>query len=107
MSVHTKVLTEGSVSTTATTVYTCPTGKTAIVKTLAIGKSAAPADTMTVTLTRAGNVRTALVAPLGVGAGATTPAPYWVLAPGDGLRLQTATGAMTYWVSGVELIGVA
>lgn len=92
---------------TARTIYTCPAGRTAIVKDVAY-------YTTSTTVIRVGVKRAGVVANVWSGKGPTSesslPRAVWVvLEPGDELEVQRVSGTTAYDVvcSGTELDGVA
>lgn len=107
MSVRTKVLVTQALIAGSQTVYTCPAGKTAIVKTISLSRSSAGAVTVTTLLVRALAGRGAYLTSLSIAAPIQTIQTYLVLGPGDQLRFTLDTGTGDCWVSGVELVGVA
>lgn len=107
MSVRTKVLAAANLAPVVAILYTCPAGRTAIVKGVVVQKAAAGAVTATLSMLRAGNATTVLITPLGIGPAAPNFAVYWAMAPGDQLRGVVDGGAAGVWVTGVELEGVA
>lgn len=110
MSVHSKVLASGpsGPSNTLKTIYTCPAGRTAIVKDLRASKDVSGALFLYMAVASGPEVtslinRTVPDTELVVG-----QQPWIVLMPGDRLTFQTnAQPAWHYWVSGTELTGVA
>lgn len=95
-------------STTLQTVYTCPAGRTAIVKTLNYGKGGTGAGRLDVTVLRGAVAYFAAVVQLSnLGVQANHLEMWLVLEPGDVLRAVTDGPTIDLWVSGTELVGVA
>jgi len=96
--------------TSAHTVYTCPTGKTAIVKDVRVTNHGTLSVSVLFEVVRS-STGYRLVNYQGVSSGQATGSTgaFIVLEPGDSLRF-TATGttpSYSCWVSGAELAGVA
>lgn len=109
MPVRTARLAVGSagVSGAGVVMYTCPTGKTAIIKDIRVGSTGGAAADFLI-----GGVSGPAVVRLLTG---NVPAgdvrglqPWIVLEPGDEIFIvPSVTGALNYWLSGTELDGVA
>jgi hypothetical protein len=87
--------------------YTCPAGRTAILKDIRLGSTAAGASTYLVGLTSGPLTVRALsgTVPNGDVVGLQ---PYLVLAPGDALFVVPGIlNGFNFWISGSELDGVA
>lgn len=100
----------GAIKATATlaTIYTCPAGRTAIVKELALGKGATGSVTATVTVLRGAVAYfVAVVTMSNLGGQAVHQDRWFVMEPGDVLRAVTDGVTVDVWVSGTELVGVA
>lgn len=108
MAVRTKKLAAGQLSTlnAFVTVFTCPAGRTAIVKDLRSANTG-PAQTLIIWAASSGPSQTRLISQtVDVGSPAFAQV-YVVLEPGDELRLIGTAGSVTYHVSGSLLDGVA
>lgn len=108
MTVRTKRLAAGIVNTlnTFVTVFTCPPGRTAIVKDLRSANTG-PAESLVIWAAASGANQTRLInATVPVGS-PTFASVYVVLEPGDELRLLSVAGSVTFHVSGSLLDGVA
>lgn len=90
-----------------TTVYTCPQGKTAIVKDLRSGNDGS-VQAFIIWSVLSGPVRTRLILTV-ANAGDTSFAAglFVVLEPGDQLQLRIDASNVSYHVSGAELDGLA
>jgi hypothetical protein len=109
MPVRTLALAQGFVTpgATAVTVYTCPSGRTAILKDVRVwNNSAASVAYVVATGSGAG---LCLLQNATLAAGACFGAGVWtVLEPGHTLQLSASvSGVLSYWLSGTELVGVA
>lgn len=107
MAVRTKVLAVGTGSSVLTTLYTCPAGETAILKSLSLAKLAAGAVSFDVSILRAGTPRVVFREQFPLTSTVVHREVWIVLMPDDQLRVQTDTGSVTVWASGTELEGVA
>lgn len=107
MAVRTKVLAAASATTTVTTIYTCPSSETAILKTISASKLAAGAVSMDLSILRSGVSRVVFREQFPVTSTVVNREVWIVLMPGDELRAATDTGTATLWLSGTELEGVA
>lgn len=112
MTVRTARLAAGNSGAAAAqlTMYTCPAGRTAIIKDLRFAKNLTSGPEYLFVTLRTGAVTVGLFN-LVVGDGQTVVAfaqPWVVLEPGDFIRIFSNTaGAWGYWLSGTELEGVA
>ena len=90
------------------TVYTCPSGKTAIVKSLHLSNNAGSATTTIVAVASGAAIVNLRVTSLASNDQIHMESPYLVMEPGDELLINAdQTNAIKYWVSGVELQGLA
>lgn len=110
MAVRTKQLANGVLTTTLTSLYTVPAGKTAIIRSIHYYNPAGGATT-TVFFSAliGGNSRGIVISP-GVLVNTTPLFPdFWfVLGPGDSLRgSANPSSAVQFLISGAELEGVA
>lgn len=88
------------------TIYTCPSGKTALVKDLSL-YSGAGCSVAAIFVERSGPVRVSVTTG-SLGADATRRlSTFVVLEPGDTIGVYSESGTFTVWVSGAELDGVA
>lgn len=107
MPVRTKSLAGFSATTTLATVYTCPAGETAILKSVSLAKLAAGAVSFDLSVLRSGVSRVVFRELFPV-TSTVVHREFWiVLQPDDQLRAQTDTGSVTGLLSGTELEGVA
>jgi len=105
--IATKTLAAATATTALTGIYTCPTGETAILKSLCLAKLASGGVSLDLTILRSATSRVVYRHAFGI-AGEVVYVELWiVLMPGDVLRAQTDTGTATIWASGSELEGVA
>lgn len=89
------------------TVYTCPGGRTAILKDIRVVGRTDPAQTYTVYLVSGPTLVFLLRGSLAANAPAAAQG-FVVMEPGDQLRVDTpVTDHIAYWVSGAELDGLA
>lgn len=89
-------------------IYTCPAGRTAIIKDVRLASVVTGGQQTAMSLNSGPTFVTVLNGSVPQNAFSITPTPYWVLEPGDHLDILTPTaGGVHYWVSGVELDGVA
>lgn len=108
MPVRTKELGQHVSSAVLTTLYTCPSDRTAIVKELLVGKTSTGARVCTVTVLRGAVAYIVAIVNLSnLGAQLERLERWTVLEPGDVLRTQMDTSTATVWASGTELVGVA
>lgn len=107
MTVRSRTLAASSVGAAGATLYTVPADRTAILKSIVVGKTGTPAQTVTLTIVRSAVTYGLLVNSLGIGASSAHHTVYVILQPGDQVRGQTDVGTVTLWLSGVELAGVA
>jgi hypothetical protein len=110
MAVRSKVLGSGTMTTSAVTAYTCPSGKTAIIKQLSYFNPAGGATTAVFFAhVIGGNSRGFLRRPgVVVSDGDAPTVLYWVLEPGQTVTVQAnPSSAVQYVLYGVELDGVA
>ena len=90
------------------TIYTCPSGKTAIVKSLHLSNNAGSATTTIVAVASGAAIVNLRVTSLASNDQIHMESPYLVMEPGDELLINAdQTNAIKYWVSGVELQGLA
>lgn len=106
-SVRTKTLAATTAVVGPATIYTCPVGETAIVKSIASAKLAAGGVSMDLSITRAAVNRVVFRRVYPVTSTVAYDELWVVLMPGDELRAATDVGQVTLWVSGTELEGVA
>ena len=110
MTVRTARLAAGTTGTASVTVtvYTCPTGKTAIVKTINVSNASGSANSTIVAAQSGAAIVNLAIESLAGGSGLKVIEPYLVMEPGDQLLINSnQTNGIKYWVSGVELEGVA
>jgi hypothetical protein len=108
MTVRTKELAKGTTTTTVTTIYTVPDGKTTIVKSLVLSKNATGTTSTDITVRRSGSSQILYRHAFGVAAEVlSNERVYWALEPGDELRIAHNSIAVDFWITGVELDGVA
>lgn len=110
MAVRTARLAAGSTGTASVTVtvYTCPAGKTAIVKTIWFSNATGSANSTIVAAVSGPTITNIYVDSLAASNGLKLLEPYLVLEPGDSLVINSnQTNGVRYHVSGVELDGVA
>lgn len=111
MAVRTKLLGEGNLGTSAGGFYTCPAGKTAILKQIAAFNPVAGAATTLFVQVEldSGNLRGLLREALGAGVALRFGGLFVVLMPGDSIVAQVnpASANATVHFSGTELDGVA
>jgi len=105
--VRTKTLCAETATTTLTSIYTCPNGETAIIKSLTMGKFATGAVNLTITTLRAATAYGLHIEAFSLAAAVRHLNCWIVLMPGDVLRAQTDANTATVWASGAELEGVA
>lgn len=90
------------------TAYTCPAGRTAILKEITLGKLDVGAVTARVWVLRGANPYLNAVEAFTVTQNQVRRLERWtVLEPGDQLQAITDSGSVYVWLSGTELIGVA
>lgn len=110
MAIRTKALGVGSSGTANVTVtmYTCPVGHTAIVKSIWVSNGSGSAASL-ILAANSGPVFVNLhVGSLAATSGVVQLEPYLVLEPGDSVVVNCSiANAAKYWVSGQELLGVA
>lgn len=110
MTVRTARLAEGQTGLAGVTItaYTCPSGKTAIIKDIRLSTTGGAAVNTILALTSGARFCNVLVESL-PGSGATRSLqPYLVLEPGDQLVINASQpNGIIYWLSGAELDGVA
>jgi hypothetical protein len=88
--------------------YVCPAGRTAIVKTIHVSNASGSANSVIVAASSGPLFVNVHISSLTGGSGLVQLEPYLVLEPGDELVLNSnQTNGANYWVSGVELDGVA
>lgn len=100
----------GHVKATSTlqSFYTVPAGRTAILKSLVIGKGATGSAVCTITVLRGANAYFVAVVSLSNLGGQATQIDRWmVFEPGDVLRAITDGLTVDVWASGAELLGIA
>lgn len=107
MPVRTKVLAAASATTTLTPIYTCPSGETTIIKSVASAKLAAGAVSMDLTILRDAGSQVVFRRTYPLTSTVDYAEVWIVMHPGDVLRAQTDTGTVTLWISGTQLEGVA
>lgn len=110
MPVRTARLSEGQTGTANVTVvaYTCPTGRTAILKDIRLSTVGASAVSTILALTSGARFCNVLFESLPGGGIPRSMQPYLVLEPGDQLVVNASqVNGIIWWVSGVELEGVA
>lgn len=109
MAVRSKQLAAGVATTTITTVYTVPAGKTCLFKSFAWYNPSGGATTTIFLTARIGGANRGIRLIAGVPANNTEES--WhniVLGPGDELRINaTPASAVQFILSGAELLGVA
>lgn len=89
------------------TLYTCPAGETAIIKSLIVGAGGVPNNVVSFAL-RVGGVTTTLFEFTPSTTSSTAfNGLFWVLHPGNELRFSTVLGAVGSSGHGAELEGVA
>lgn len=109
MAVRTARLSEGQTGAANVTVvaYTCPAGRTAILKDLRLSTVGGSAVSTIVALTSGPRFCNVLLESL-PSASTKSMQPYWVLEPGDQLVIQASiNNGIIWWLSGAELDGVA
>lgn len=110
MAVRSKVLASAVATTTLTTIYTVPAGRTAIIKQLSIyNPSGGATTTLFVSMLIGGSAR-GLFLETGIAPNSSSGATamYVVLGPGDSLRISAnPSSALQFTAHGVELDGVA
>lgn len=110
MPIRTARLAEGQTGAAGVTVvaYTCPAGRTAIIKDVRLSTIGGAAVNTIVALTSGPRFCNILVEAL-PGAGVPrSMQPYLVLEPGDQVVINASQpNGIIYWLSGVELDGVA
>lgn len=108
MTVRTARLADGDSAPAATAhvIYTCPTGKTAIVKDLRLDTGSSSPTRAAVQFSRGSDWISVIDGPRGALA---TPSVegFIVLEPGDQIRLYSEGGTFAVIVSGAELQGIA
>ena len=110
MTVRTARLASGSTGTAnvTVTIYTCPSGKTAIVKSIHLANNAGSATSTIVAVASGAATVNLRVTSLASNDQIHMESPYLVMEPGDELLINAnQTNAIKYWVSGVELQGLA
>lgn len=91
-----------------TAVYTCPAGRTAIIKEVTAGKGSTGSATLTMTILRGAVAYYLLTNTFSNLGGQAARFETWtVLEPGDIVRAVTDGPTIDVWMSGAELIGVA
>lgn len=93
-------------SATTNTVYTCPAGRTTILKDLRVVTSAGTPTSGIVMLT-SGGVDVSIIKRAWGANDVEERQGFMVLEPGDRIRVFAATGELKLWGSGSELDGVA
>ena len=108
MAVRTLQLGAIKATSTLAVVYTCPAGRTAIVKELSVGKGGTGALVCSFSVLR-GAVAwfVAGISLTNLGTQSSHQDRWLVLEPGDVLRAVTDGLTADVWVSGTELLGVA
>ena len=94
-----------STTSAVVTVYTCPTGKTAIVKDVRLYAGASVGRA--VVLVQQGSTDVSIIDEALAATGISQRQGFIVLEPGDTIRVYSSTNTFNYWVSGAELAGVA
>jgi len=93
---------------TTHTCYTCPAGKTAIVKTVHTSNPTGTGTSAILAAQSGAAFVNLFVGVIASGAVRSLTDPYLVLEPGDSFVINSSiTGGVVYWLSGVELDGVA
>lgn len=109
MAVRTARLSEGQTGTAGVTVvaYTCPAGKTAILKDIRLSTVGGAAVSTIVALTSGPRFCNIILQSIPSGS-VESRQPYIVLEPGDQVVINAnQTGGIVWWFSGSELDGVA
>lgn len=91
---------------TETTLYTCPAGRTALLKDVRVSV-AASGNTRTVLWLQSGAVRVSLVDKPMSEFETVERVGFMVLEPGDQLRVFASGAQARVWASGAELVGLA
>lgn len=110
MTVRTATLATGSTGAANVTVtpYTCPSGKTAIIKTIHCSQAGGTAVLTIVAVASGAAIVNLFVGTIAVNGVLSLTEPYIVLEPGHQLLINAnQTNAVKYWISGVELQGLA
>lgn len=109
MAVRTALLARGQsgAANALVTVYTCPAGKTAIVKDVRMLSAGDPVTNAIVRLTSGSALMHVIDGPLVVGDPVVAQG-FIVLEPGDQIKVVcTGANSAFFWISGAELSGVA
>lgn len=86
-------------------VYTCPAGKTTIVKDIRI--YAGVANSRAVVLVRGGGHAPSIVDQALTAVSVVSKDCWVILEPGDEIVVYSQSGTFVFWISGAELAGVA